>query len=112
MGPGRRMYQFFPTDIQFVTQAIQYCSTSEFQTILVRSVIFNHQFNQNELMKSKNEQFWTYHEVADFFGCQTSTVHNWRKRGIITPIVLSKRFVRFDKEEILKLARERGLKKK
>lgn len=63
-------------------------------------------------MKSKHEQFLTYDEVADFFGCQTSTIHNWRKKGIITPIVLSKRFVRFDKEEILKLARERGLKKR
>lgn len=56
-------------------------------------------------MVSKIEQrYLTYRDVAKFLGVGLSTVHRLRRSGKITPKVWGKRLVRFDVNEVLKLA--------
>ncbi len=56
-------------------------------------------------MVSKIEQrYLTYRQVARLLGVGLSTVHRLRRSGRITPKVWSKRLVRFDADEILKVA--------
>jgi len=56
-------------------------------------------------MVSKIEQrYLTYRQVSKLLGVGLSTVHRMRRSGKITPKVWGKRLVRFDVDEILKVA--------
>lgn len=46
----------------------------------------------------------SYQQVSEFLQVSKSTLLKWAKRGIITPIVFSKRTIKFERTEILGLA--------
>ena len=69
-----------------------------------------------EKRRSKNDRFSDLpknlmkKDVAELFGVSVNTVSNWTKEGILTAIKF-KRAVRYDRDTIIKLILEGGVRK-